>query len=151
MNRPSPHSQCALLVVKSVCSISKILVVWQSFTSVFFFLKGLLIFFLNFTLHRKYFTLELSLLPQKNIDQSQKKMVRKRFLYFFLVKICIWTLLTFLKRKINTCEERKRERKLWIIRSGTSFLFFFSLFQRKKKQTTHKKNKSNIWEQTKAT
>ena len=66
-------------------------------------------------------------------------MVRKRFLYFFLVKICIWTLLTFLKRKINTCEERKRERKLWIIRSGTSFLFFSHYFKEKKNKRLTKK------------
>ena len=141
MNRPSPHSQCALLVVKSVCSISKILVVWQSFTSVFFFLKGLLIFFLNFTLHRKYFTLELSLLPQKNIDQSQKKMVRKRFLYFFLDRYVYGLSLLFLKQKN---QHLWRARKKIVDNQKRHELSFFFLIISKKKKNKRLTKKINL-------
>ena len=124
--------------------------VWQSFKSIFFFSQTACYFFSKLHSSSQIFHSWVELTSTKNIDQSQKKMVRKRFLYFFLDRYVYGLSLLSLKRKINTCEERKRERKLWIIRSGTSFLFFFSLFQRKKKPT-HKKNKSNIWEQTKAT
>ena len=64
--------------------MSKILVCGSLLKVYSFFLKRLVIFFLNFTLHRKYFTLELSLLQQKILISLRKNWDAKRFLFFFL-------------------------------------------------------------------
>ena len=152
MNRPSPHSQCALLVVKSVCSISKILVVWQSFTSVFFFSKGFLFFSKLHPSSQIFHSLnrKKNALNKKYWSVSEKN-GSQTFPLFFSWQICIWTLLTFLKKKNQHLWRAKERKKIVDNQKRHELSFFFSLFQRKKKQTTHKKNKSNIWEQTKAT
>ena len=133
--------------LKLLCWFSKAFVAYQrywlcgSLLQVFFFSQRASYFFSKLHPSSQIFH---SLNRKKNALNKKYWSVSEKngsqtFPLFFSWQICIWTLLTFLKRKINTCEERKRERKLWIIRSGTSFLFFSHYFKEKKNKRLTKK------------
>ena len=93
--------------------------------------------------------LKLSLLPQKYWSVSEKN-GSQTFPLFFSWQICIWTLLTFLKKK-NQHLWRAKERKKIVDNQKRHELSFFSHYLKEKKTNDSQKKKSNIWEQTKAT
>ena len=121
------------------------------FYKCFFFSKGFLFFSklhpssqIFHSLNRKKM-LKLSLLHKKYWSVSEKN-GSQTFPLFFSWQICIWTLLTFLKKK-NQHLWRAKERKKIVDnqkRHELSFFFFFSLIISKKKKTNDSQKKINL-------